>query len=143
MSCLGSTGEVARLDEELIEVAAALELTANNRQWGGSVPGHRIYTRDRYGADKRLMANYFVDQPLYNDDHFRRRFRMRQELFLKIVRKIEAANPYFVQKPNCVGQLGFTLIHKCTIAMKMLAYGGAADSLDDHLKMGESTILKH
>jgi hypothetical protein len=67
---------------------------------------------------------------------------MRQELFLKIDRKIVAANPYFVQKPNCVGQLGFTLINKCTIAMKMLAYGGAADSLDDHLKMGESTVLE-
>jgi hypothetical protein len=32
MSCLGSTGEVARLDEELIEVATALELTTNNQQ---------------------------------------------------------------------------------------------------------------
>jgi hypothetical protein len=118
------------------------------------------------------MVDYFVDQPLYNDDHFRRRFilctfqldvllcplqsmshhamclivscrfRMRQELFLKIVRKIEAANPYFVQQPNCVGQLRFTLIHKCMVAMNMLAYGGATDSLDDHLKVGESTVLE-
>jgi hypothetical protein len=24
----------------------------------------------------------------------------------------------------------------------MLAYGGSADSLDDHLKMGESTVLE-
>jgi hypothetical protein len=59
-----------------------------------------------------------------------------------LLEKIEAANPYFVQKPNCVGQLKFTLIHKCTVAMKMLAYGGATDSLGDHLKMDESTILK-
>jgi hypothetical protein len=45
MSCLGSTGEVAMLDEELIEVAAALELMANNQQWGGSVPGQSLYSR--------------------------------------------------------------------------------------------------
>jgi hypothetical protein len=41
MSCLGSSGEVVRLDVELIEVAVALELTTSNRQWGGSIPGHR------------------------------------------------------------------------------------------------------
>lgn len=28
------------------------------------------------------------------------------------------------------------------VAMKMLAYGGAANSLDDHLKIGESTVLE-
>jgi hypothetical protein len=33
-------------------------------------------------------------------------------------------------------------IHKCMVAMKMLANGCSADSLDDHLKMGESTTLE-
>jgi hypothetical protein len=30
----------------------------------------------------------------------------------------------------------------CTTAIKMLAYGGPADFLDDVIRMGESTILE-
>jgi hypothetical protein len=70
------------------------------------------------------------------------RFRMCQWLFLHIVKKVQAANPYFRQKQNCVGDAGFTGIHKCTVVMKMLANGCSAGSLDDHLKMGESTALE-
>ena len=38
--------------------------------------------------------------------------------------------------------MGFSPKQKCTVAMKMLAYGGPADALDDGLRMGESTVLK-
>jgi hypothetical protein len=33
-------------------------------------------------------------------------------------------------------------LQKCTIAMKILAYGGPADFLDDVIRMGKSTILE-
>jgi hypothetical protein len=46
------------------------------------------------------------------------------------------------KKRNCAGQRGFSPIHKCTIVIKMLAYGSIADSLDDHLEVGESTVLE-
>jgi hypothetical protein len=36
---------------------------------------------------------------------------------------------------------GFTPIHKCLVALRMLAYGGAIDSLDDPYKMAESTVF--
>jgi hypothetical protein len=67
---------------------------------------------------------------------------MRESLFLWIVDKVTEADSYFKQKRNCAGQRGFSPIHKCTIAIKMLAYGSIADSLDDHLEMGESTVLE-
>jgi hypothetical protein len=67
---------------------------------------------------------------------------MRESLFLWIVDKVTEADSYFKQKRNCAGQRGFSPIHKCTIAIKMLAYGSIADSLDDHLQMGESTVLE-
>jgi len=66
---------------------------------------------------------------------------MRPELFCDLVKKLAAANSYFAQNNNCVGQAGFTPTHKCVVAIKILAYGGPADALDDHLKMGESTVL--
>ena len=67
---------------------------------------------------------------------------MWESLFLWIVDKVPEADSYFKQKRNCVGQRGFSPIHKCTIAIKMLAYGSIADSLGDHLHMGESTVLE-
>ena len=56
---------------------------------------------------------------------------MRKSLFLRIVDAVQARNSYFVQKKNASGQKGFTAIHKCLVAMRMLAYGGSADALDD------------
>jgi hypothetical protein len=76
------------------------------------------------------------------DLHAMCRFIMCQRLFLHIVKKVQAANPYFRQKQICVGDVGFMGIYKCTVAMKMLANGCSVDSLDDHLKMGESTTLE-
>jgi len=67
---------------------------------------------------------------------------MRRELFLWIVDEVTTKNRFFQQRRNAAGQLGFSPLHKCTVALKMLAYGGPADELDDHLKMGESTVLE-
>src|SRR5438105_1376796 len=67
---------------------------------------------------------------------------MRKSLFLKIVDDLTAANDFFKKKRDAVGHLGFSPKQKCTIAIKMLAYGHGADALDDGLRMGESTVLQ-
>ena len=67
---------------------------------------------------------------------------MRQSLFLHIVHQVTAANRFFVQRRNAAGKKGFSPIQKCTTAIKMLAYGCPADSLDDSLKIAASTVLK-
>jgi hypothetical protein len=66
---------------------------------------------------------------------------MRRALFLRIVEDVTAKNRYFVLKKNAANIKGFTPIHKCLVALRMLAYGGVADSLDDPYKMVESTVL--
>jgi hypothetical protein len=67
---------------------------------------------------------------------------MRHRLFFQIVDQVTVGNPYFQQKVNCAGQIVFSPLHKCTVAMKMLANGCSADSLDDYLRIGESTVLE-
>jgi hypothetical protein len=67
---------------------------------------------------------------------------MRKTLFFRIVLEVTAKYNYFKQKCNAAGQIDFSALHKCVVAIKMLAYGGPADLLDDHLKMRESTVLK-
>ena len=47
------------------------ENTAHPRR--GSVVGRRTIPRDRYSGYCRLMEDYFVDNPVYGDNLFRRR----------------------------------------------------------------------
>lgn len=138
----GSSGADESDDDELIQVAAIVASMERKRRWGGSVFGHKTYKRDREGAERLLMKKYFDEEPIFDEDQFRRRYRMRKPLFLRIVEELTAANSFFKQKRNAAGAKGFSPIHKCTAAMKMLAYGHAADSVDDVLMMGESTTLK-
>ncbi|XP_021840013.1 uncharacterized protein [Spinacia oleracea] len=95
--------------------------------------------RDREAAHDRLVADYFSDQPIYNEDNFRRRFCMRRPLFLRIVNTLSASNRYFQQHPNATMRLGASAVQKCTTAIRMLAYGCAADQVDEYLKLGAST----
>jgi hypothetical protein len=43
-------------------------------RWGGSVPDHRTVARNRFSGYRLLYADYFADEPVFNDDVFRRRF---------------------------------------------------------------------
>ena len=52
---------------------------------GGSIPGHIVINRDRAAADRNLFADYFAENPRFNEVMFRRRFRMSRSLFLRIV----------------------------------------------------------
>jgi len=40
-------------------------------------------------------------------------------------------------------KLGLSPLTKCTAAMRMLAYGVAADCVDEYLKLGASTAMEH
>ncbi|XP_047314307.1 uncharacterized protein LOC124918104 [Impatiens glandulifera] len=84
-----------------------------------------------------------LDEPCtYTEIQFRRRFRMRRKLFLRIVEAVTNYNHYFTQRRNNAGKLGLTPIHKCTVAMRMLAYGVAGDACDEYVIIGETTTLE-
>ncbi|KAJ9538425.1 hypothetical protein OSB04_031158 [Centaurea solstitialis] len=101
----------------------------------------RGLTKDRgreEGHDK-LVTNYFSDNPVYDDDDFSRRFRMSRRLFLRIVADLERELDYFKQHWDARGVKGFSLLQKCTSAIRQLAYGSAADATDEYLRMSETT----
>ncbi|XP_025815519.1 uncharacterized protein LOC112892600 [Panicum hallii] len=79
---------------------------------------------------------------VYGDNVFRRRFRMPKAMFIDICHGVAESNPYFQRTSNAVGLPGFSTIQKVTAAIRMLAYGGSADRLDEYIRMGESTILE-
>jgi hypothetical protein len=67
---------------------------------------------------------------------------MRTSLFKRIVSEVTTANPFFEKRKNAIGKSGFSPLHKCTAAIKMLGYGSPANYFDDHLKMVENTVLR-
>ncbi|XP_035842219.1 uncharacterized protein LOC110894741 [Helianthus annuus] len=85
------------------------------------------------------MADYFVEDPKYNEDIFRHRFRMSKRLFLKIVADVEENDPWFVEAPDARGKKGFTPLRKVTSAIKQLATGNTPDENDEYLHMAERT----
>nr|GEV41239.1 hypothetical protein [Tanacetum cinerariifolium] len=127
--------------EEIEDIELVLQLNQ------GESPRHtsKAINRDRYIAEARLMADYFGPSPKYPDNYFRRRYRMNRSLFLEIVegvkKYIETLYPLpahfdcFVVRPDTTGLMGFSVIMKCTSAIRQLAYDTSPDALDEYLQM--------
>ena len=114
----------------------------NQRTHGGSVPGHVVINRNREAADRNLFNDYFSENPRYNAEMFRRRFRMSQPLFLRIVDAVKSHDNYFQQRCDGLGRLGLFTLQKITAVFRMLAYGVPADATDEYVKIGESTAIQ-
>jgi hypothetical protein len=85
---------------------------------GGSIPGRRTVYRNTEEGHRRLMEDYFGPNPVYNDDLFRRRFRMKKSLFLRIMEGVMGIDAYFTQKKNCAGKSGLSPHQKVTVALR-------------------------
>jgi len=102
----------------------------------------RFIRRDREDAHDRLHRDYFAYDSIYNDTCFRRRFRMRKHLLLRIVDALASRFEYFQLRYDGVSQCGLSPLTKCTAVMRILAYGISVDCIDEYLKIGESTAME-
>ncbi|XP_028087930.1 uncharacterized protein LOC114288611 [Camellia sinensis] len=91
------------------------EMGSSSRR--GSVRGYKVIHRDHIQDHEKLFLNYFAKSLIYPPGLFRRRFQMKRSLFLRIQATEEAHNP-------------------------MLAYGVAADFMDDYVRIGERTAIE-
>ncbi|XP_020151597.1 uncharacterized protein [Aegilops tauschii subsp. strangulata] len=66
---------------------------------------------------------------------------MRMHVFNRIREGVVAHDPYFDCKEDTLGKLGFSSYQKCTVAIRMLAYGIPGDLVDEYVRMSESTCL--
>ncbi|KAL5848403.1 hypothetical protein ACOSQ4_006416 [Xanthoceras sorbifolium] len=89
---------------------------------GGSNPGHNVIHRGQEESAHNLWADYFAENPRYNELMFRRRFRMSRSLFLRIANEVERHDNYFVQRRDGLGRLGLSSLQKITSVFRMLAY---------------------
>ncbi|XP_057440104.1 protein ALP1-like [Lotus japonicus] len=109
----------------------------------GSAPrGRKYLSRDHAGANQRLIDDYFSNEPTYDDGIFRCRYRIQKHVFLRIVADLSSSDSYFTQRVDAAKKEGISPLAKCTTAMRMLAYGVAADAVDEYIKIGETTALE-
>ena len=67
---------------------------------------------------------------------------MSRPLFLRIVNGAEQYDPYFIQRIDAIGVLGLSSFQKITAAYKILVYGTPTDSVDEYIRIGESTAIE-
>lgn len=68
----------------------------------------RIYIdRNRIDGDRGLNNDYFDEEPVYSEEMFRRRFRMKCNLFYKVCDAVAENDDYFIQKRDAAGKLGY------------------------------------
>ena len=124
--------------------AAAIEFERQNSQ--GTSSGDRISRqyryRDRVSGHSRMLNDYFVENPVYDETLFRRRFRLSRPLFLRILLTLQQHNDYFVLRRNAANTVGLSGEQKMTAALRMLAYGMSTDSLDEYVRIGETTTIE-
>ncbi|XP_074305606.1 uncharacterized protein LOC141640824 [Silene latifolia] len=64
----------------------------------------RYYERNREEGHMRLFKDYFHDNPVYPDHLYRRRFRIRKPLFLRLVEAVSVNDTFFQAGPNGSGR---------------------------------------
>ena len=133
--------------EDLLVLRAAANIIAadqrapKKKKRGGSQPGKQPnIERDHSAGHARLMADYFAPIPIYPAHKFRRRYRMSRRVFDRLLHGAIARDRYFVQKPDATGKMGLSPYQKVTAALRMYCYGTAADSVDEYVRIGESTV---
>ncbi|KAM1134308.1 hypothetical protein ACFX19_044154 [Malus domestica] len=136
-------------DLELINVEAELVNSfmqyehhgeSNHR---GSVTGHSFVQRDREECYDQMMKDYFIERPRFPAHDFRRRFRMRRELFEGILNAVVNHDHYFARKIDAVGRQSLSPHQKLTSAFRMLANGCSADLTDEYCRLAESTAIEN
>jgi hypothetical protein len=71
---------------------------------------------------------------------------MRRHVFERLVDVVQQVDPYFIQRPNCAGEIGLSSLQKVVVVVRILAYGIPADAVDEYVRIGESMAheaLKH
>ncbi|XP_061993884.1 uncharacterized protein LOC133711808 [Rosa rugosa] len=134
-------------DEEMmatnaIVIAAVAEESGNQHRGRvshlGRAPNEERLREER---GKGMLADYFVDRPVFKDPVFRTRYRMSLNLFKHISTDLCQYDRYFVQRSDATGKVGLLPKQKMTAALRMLAYGAGADQCAEYCRMAKSTSV--
>jgi Plant transposon protein len=128
-------------EEEAVTLVQAFEYCGERKRKAcGSRPGKSPNKqRDFEGAYKRILAQYFVPSPLYDEVTFERRLRLPRNVFNRILNAIERSE-YFQRTSDCTGKLGAYPLTKLISVLRVLANATSLDAQDEYCQLSESTV---
>ncbi|CAN6310313.1 unnamed protein product [Urochloa humidicola] len=116
-----------------------VEAESSRTRRRSNAPPKVIRPRDLPSGHRRIKADYFGPNPVYNETQFRRRFRMHRPLFKRIKEAVKSQDDYFKKKCDATGKEGLSALQKCVASLHILAYGIPADLTDDYVRIADST----
>ena len=99
-----------------------------------------IVLRNFAEAMGHLDRDYFGDSPKYIIQHLGRRFRAPRSEFRKLEDALTGPG-IFVHRTDALQKKRIHLRFRITATLRVLAYGKAADSLDEYLQMSDDYVL--
>ncbi|KAB2608197.1 hypothetical protein D8674_011365 [Pyrus ussuriensis x Pyrus communis] len=108
----------------------------------GFVMGCSYVQHDREEYQDRMMKD-FIERLRFPAHDFQRRFRIKRELFERILNAVVNHDHYFARRLDTAGQQGLSPHQKLTSAFRMLANGCSADSTDEYCRLAESTAIEN
>lgn len=106
-----------------------------------SQPGKSENTkRDFQEGYHRLWNDYFCDTPKYGSRDFERRFRVPKSVFFKVYNAIHGKD-IFVQRRDAAKKNGIHPLVRMTAALRIVAYGIAADAIDEYLQVSQDSVI--
>lgn len=132
---IGGNGDLTR------PVTPPADATAASHQYGGGSRKGRAANVERNHEERatRLFNDFFAASPAHGAVAFRRKFRMRQSMFLKIARGVLQVDGNFALKRNALHQPGLSTFQKVALALRVLFYGKTTDGSDEYVQVGDST----
>jgi hypothetical protein len=85
------------------------------------------------------MLQYFVKDPVYPAELFRRRYRVSKAIFERVYTSC-LKHPSFQHEANAAGKKGIHPLVKTTACFRHIAYGTGADEMDEKFQISESTF---
>ena len=73
--------------------------------------------REMETGHARIFADYFSDNPVFNEKLFRRRYRMPSAFLKGVISQLEAHDKYFTQRKDACGRNGASSIQNVTAAL--------------------------
>jgi len=67
---------------------------------------------------------------------------MRRHVFLRIFKRVSNNDEYFQLRNDAIGRISLSSLHKCVVAIHMLAYGSLTDSTNKYVRIGETTTME-
>ncbi|KAE9018679.1 hypothetical protein PR003_g17675 [Phytophthora rubi] len=111
------------------------------RRPGVSRPGRsKNKQRDYHSRHLRLLEQYMIPFPVYNEHDFRRRFCMHCQIFSRIMTAVVQYDSFFEQNRDAAGRVGISPLLKGISALRVLAYASSFDPIDEILEMSETTV---